>query len=69
MQHVDSLGKIYYASIKSNRNLTRVDSKYKYPKRLTSTPPRQKFRIMREYPIEKNRRKKIYSTVSSLFSL
>ena len=42
--------------------------KYKYPKRLTSTPPRQKFRIMREYPIEKNRRKKTYSTVSSLFS-
>ena len=30
MQHVDSLGKIHYASIKSNRNLTRVDSKYKY---------------------------------------
>ena len=30
MQHVDSLGKIYYAPIKSNRNLSRVDSKYKY---------------------------------------
>ena len=30
MQHVDSLGKIYYAPIKSNRNLTRVDSNYKY---------------------------------------
>ena len=42
--------------------------KYKYSKSLTPTPPQQKFTIMREYPIEKNRRKKTYSTVSSLFS-
>ena len=42
--------------------------KYKYAKLLTPTPPQQKFTIMREYPIEKNRRKKTYSTVSSLFS-
>ena len=42
--------------------------KYTYPKNLTPTPPQQKFTIMREYPIEKNRRKKTYSTVSSLFS-
>ena len=43
-------------------------AKYKYAKSLTPTPPQQKFTIMREYPIEKNRRKKTYSTVSALFS-
>ncbi len=42
--------------------------RFKYSKSLTHTPPQKKLTIMREYSIEKNRRKKTYSTVSSLFS-
>ena len=41
---------------------------FKYSKSLTPTPPQKKLTIMREYSIEKNYRKKTYSTVSSLFS-